>query len=179
MNQIEKLVLSIYPRQYRTLVCNSCRRGFIDRELVWQFEILAPSYVYLCGDCAKIVPIVTDFDPLGSKEEPQVNWSWLWIRQIVLKRDNYKCRLDNDDNFKSRQEHWAETEVHHIIPRKDGGTDNFKNLLTLCEPCHRITFKNGYAGLPHRDPTQLILQSMPSEGRFAFPNTPKVRKISS
>jgi 5-methylcytosine-specific restriction endonuclease McrA len=37
--------------------------------------------------------------------------------------------------------------VHHIIPRKDGGAHNLKNLITLCEEHHKETFKNGYAGL--------------------------------
>jgi 5-methylcytosine-specific restriction protein A len=26
--------------------------------------------------------------------------------------------------------------IHHIIPRKDGGTDDFDNLMSLCHYCH-------------------------------------------
>lgn len=34
------------------------------------------------------------------------------------------------------------TEVHHILPLEHGGTNNFKNLMALCKPCHsRITAK--------------------------------------
>lgn len=36
------------------------------------------------------------------------------------------------------------TEVHHIIPIKDGGTHDYDNLMSLCKSCHsRITVKMG------------------------------------
>jgi 5-methylcytosine-specific restriction protein A len=28
------------------------------------------------------------------------------------------------------------TEVHHIVPLADGGTDDEANLMPLCKPCH-------------------------------------------
>ncbi|MFQ6760861.1 HNH endonuclease [Limosilactobacillus reuteri] len=32
------------------------------------------------------------------------------------------------------------TEVHHVLPLEHGGTNEFKNLMALCKPCHsRIT----------------------------------------
>lgn len=32
------------------------------------------------------------------------------------------------------------TEVHHILPLEHGGTNDLKNLMALCKPCHsRIT----------------------------------------
>ncbi|MBR1807159.1 MAG: HNH endonuclease [Selenomonadaceae bacterium] len=34
----------------------------------------------------------------------------------------------------------AATEVHHIRPLSDGGTNDINNLMALCKPCHsRIT----------------------------------------
>jgi len=57
------------------------------------------------------------------------------VRKKVLKRDNYKCQLC-DNNMK--------LEVHHIIPmRKLWDIDNKKlvtdinNLITLCKKCHQ------------------------------------------
>ena len=29
-------------------------------------------------------------------------------------------------------------EVHHIIPREEGGTDDLDNLIYVCPNCHRI-----------------------------------------
>lgn len=28
-------------------------------------------------------------------------------------------------------------EVHHLIPKKRGGTDDFDNLISLCKSCHQ------------------------------------------
>ena len=52
------------------------------------------------------------------------------LREYILYRDNHKCRCCNGkskDNI---------LEIHHIIQRKDGGTDRPANLITLCKTCH-------------------------------------------
>lgn len=59
---------------------------------------------------------------------------WLSLRFLILKRDNYRCRLcgvtaaDGPD---------VRLEVDHITPRSKGGTDDPSNLWTLCFPCNR------------------------------------------
>ncbi len=41
----------------------------------------------------------------------------------------------------------AATEVHHIIPKAQGGGDDEDNLLAMCERCHRtITGRRGGKG---------------------------------
>lgn len=52
---------------------------------------------------------------------------YLEIRSQILLRDNFRCR---ECNF------YKHLEVHHIIPRSKGGTDDPKNLITLCQRCH-------------------------------------------
>lgn len=27
-------------------------------------------------------------------------------------------------------------EIHHILPRSEGGTDSYRNLIVLCKDCH-------------------------------------------
>ena len=49
------------------------------------------------------------------------------VKEYVKWRDGYKCR-------KCRSK--THLEVHHIIQRKDGGTDHRDNLVTLCHDCH-------------------------------------------
>ena len=45
----------------------------------------------------------------------------------ILMRDLFTCRrCGSKDNLS----------VHHITPRKLGGTNNPKELLTMCDPCH-------------------------------------------
>ena len=36
------------------------------------------------------------------------------------------------------------TDVHHVIPKRDGGSDAFENLRSLCHSCHsKITARGG------------------------------------
>jgi hypothetical protein len=53
------------------------------------------------------------------------------IRVQVLARDGYKCKMCG------RTKAEVSLEVDHIIPVADGGTDELKNLATLCRDCNR------------------------------------------
>lgn len=50
-------------------------------------------------------------------------------REAVLHRDNYTCQCCGKKHVR--------LEVHHIIFRSLGGSDDEKNLITLCEKCHK------------------------------------------
>jgi len=52
-------------------------------------------------------------------------------REYVLHRDGHICQVCKG---KSK---YPVLEVHHIIPRSQGGTDKPDNLITLCETCHQ------------------------------------------
>lgn len=54
------------------------------------------------------------------------------IRQ-VLERDDYRCRGCGNTRH---------LELHHIIFRSQGGTDEADNLVTLCRRCHQRTHRN-------------------------------------
>lgn len=49
------------------------------------------------------------------------------LRAAILERDSYRCQ-----SCGLRKE----LDVHHIIPRGRGGSDNPDNLITLCRRCH-------------------------------------------
>ena len=51
-------------------------------------------------------------------------------REAVLHRDNYTCQCCGKKHVR--------LEVHHIIFRSMGGTDDERNLITLCEKCHKM-----------------------------------------
>lgn len=95
---------------------------------------------------------VSDFSPNGDSKGKSIPWGT--ISKAVLFRDNYSCRicerssLSNVFTESKYDKLHLNVQVHHIIPRKDGGQDTFSNLITLCEECHRKTFSNGYGGLP-------------------------------
>ena len=57
------------------------------------------------------------------------NYSYSSRREAVLHRDNYTCQCCGKKNCR--------LEVHHIKFRRNGGTDDEENLITLCEDCHK------------------------------------------
>ena len=95
---------------------------------------------------------VADFNPEGDSKSRSIPWKT--ISASVLTRDGYSCRVCGKSSIEPvnsstgyHKVHFG-LEVHHIIPRKDGGSDSFQNLITLCEDCHHRTFSNGYSGVP-------------------------------
>ena len=57
------------------------------------------------------------------------NYGYSSRRSAVLHRDKYTCQCCGKKNCK--------LEVHHIVFRSNGGTDDEENLITLCEDCHK------------------------------------------
>ena len=70
-------------------------------------------------------------------------------REAVLNRDSYACQCCGKKHVR--------LEVHHIIFRCMGGTDDEKNLITLCEKCHKAV----HDGI-------LILTIKPKKLRFKY-----------
>ena len=64
------------------------------------------------------------------------------VREKVLERDNYQC-VKCKNNCKNCQRDLHEKgkiklNIHHIIPVIRGGTNDMKNLVTVCQFCNRI-----------------------------------------
>lgn len=56
---------------------------------------------------------------------------WGDLRMYVFRRDKYRC---NKCHKVFRDE--KKLDAHHVEWRENGGSDNPKNLVTVCEPCH-------------------------------------------
>ncbi|WP_317105294.1 HNH endonuclease [Chroococcidiopsis sp. SAG 2025] len=54
---------------------------------------------------------------------------WREIRQKILQRDNRQCQVCGKE---------YSGQVHHILPRSQGGTNDLANLITLCGKCHMV-----------------------------------------
>ena len=99
--------------------------------------------------CKKILPVskivleVSQFDTALMKnpaliDEKVKHWGYQEgfdygyssRREAVLHRDNYTCQCCGKKHVRF--------EVHHIIFRCMGGTDDERNLITLCEKCHKM-----------------------------------------
>jgi hypothetical protein len=57
------------------------------------------------------------------------------VRRMVLRRDNKRCRVPSCRNV-------TYLDLHHIVPRSEGGTHHAENLLTLCG-CHHRALHRG------------------------------------
>lgn len=86
-----------------------------------------------------------DVEGVGYQHGPQYGFEN--VKEYVRCRDGYKCRKCGSKTH---------LEVHHIIQRKDGGTDHRDNLVTLCHDCHaalhrgEFTFRKPRGG--YKDP---------------------------
>ena len=59
------------------------------------------------------------------------NYGFENIKAMVLNRDNYTCQCCKGKHKNSK------LEVHHIVFRSQGGSDEASNLITLCHTCHK------------------------------------------
>jgi len=75
-------------------------------------------------------------------------------REAIFKRDNFKCL-----NCGSSEE----LTIDHIVPKSQGGGNNYGNLQTLCQMC------NKYKGCKVRDvrPHAVLIARIPEVKRIA------------
>lgn len=60
-----------------------------------------------------------------------INYGFENTKAMVLNRDNYTCQYCKGRHKDSK------LEVHHIVFRSQGGSDEESNLITLCHTCHK------------------------------------------
>ena len=68
----------------------------------------------------------------GSRHARGYGWRWVQLRERILKRDQYLCGPCRDKGRTT-----PATEVHHVLPKSQGGTDDVSNLISTCPECHR------------------------------------------
>ena len=132
----------------------------------------------------KIILETATFDPHALKNPKVLSSKWLYqkginygfanTRTYVLNRDSYTCQYCKGKT-KDRK-----LEVHHIIFKRNGGSDEAKNLITLCKTCHdnlhdgNITLKGGKAKGQLKHATQMnsirqqLLKIVDCEETFGF-----------
>ena len=134
---------------------------------------------------SKVILETATFDPHALKNPAVLSNKWLYQKGInygfantkayVLDRDNHTCQHCKGKSKDSK------LEVHHIIFRRDGGSDEASNLITLCKTHHDdlhngdITHKGGKTKGYLKHATQMnsirvqLLRSLPfAEETFGF-----------
>jgi len=66
-----------------------------------------------------------------SRHQRGYGWIWEKIRARILRRDKGLCQPCLRKGRVTQA-----TEVNHITPKAQGGTDSDKNLESICHPCH-------------------------------------------
>jgi 5-methylcytosine-specific restriction protein A len=67
----------------------------------------------------------------GSRHERGYGAAWVRLRQIALDRDSHLCQPCLATGRPT-----PATQVDHIKPKAQGGTDDLENLQAVCGPCH-------------------------------------------
>ena len=76
--------------------------------------------------------ISSNYNRFGRTADAKKRYGYQWrkIRAAFLSR-NPLCEMCKRQGIFT-----AATEVHHIKPLADGGTNDFDNLMPLCKSCH-------------------------------------------
>lgn len=125
------------------ILCNKIRNGSMEKIEIKLFQI---AYVdikrhTLCLSINPYDPI--NYDYFRSRIVKKSRHSILLgrVRSQLLKKQKGICPVCNGKLLS-----WEDLEVHHVVPRKQGGSDKLKNLRLLHKTCHRqvTVSKNEY-----------------------------------
>jgi hypothetical protein len=75
------------------------------------------------------------------------------VRRKVLARDKHQCQAPGCGRTRF-------LEVHHVVSRQQGGSNNTENLMTLCASCHRLWHERG-SGKMVETPTTMAPSTSP------------------
>lgn len=73
-------------------------------------------------------------------------------RKAIYHRDGWQCALCGSTRY---------LQLHHVIPRGQGGKDNAHNLITLCADCHASAHGlnlHDYPDITQADVVQLCVE---------------------
>ena len=111
----------VAPYQVGSLICSGCKRG-------WQHgggvtvEMSPASVAMAMCDAQEIGPVD------AAKPERTRQAISPSVRQLVSQRDRGRCRVTGCRSS------WN-LDVHHLVHREDGGTNDPNNLILMCELC--------------------------------------------
>ena len=110
---------AMQPR-YQIIVhrCKDCRRTQVRTSRGWHDLAPAAAEAVLCD---------ARFVQSGQRSHTSIAPS---VRREVIVRDDFRCRAPGCGS------RWF-LEVHHLVPRSQGGSNKPANLVTLCARCHR------------------------------------------
>jgi len=121
---------------------NSIRKDRFSPTMVSKINSYLKEIDFVCSilPVSKLIIETCTFDPHALKNPAVLKNKWLYqkginysfenTRAYVLNRDSYKCQ-HCEGKTKNKK-----LEVHHIIFKRNNGSDEAENLITLCKTCH-------------------------------------------
>lgn len=101
---------------------------------------------------------------------------WDTRRKKVYRRDGYQCC--NCGRFGGpKGPH--ELHAHHVVPKSKGGTHDYSNLITTCEPCHQAIHNEGVmAPTADRQPTPSVdVLDAAKEAKKAYRSAKRIMRL--
>ncbi len=89
-------------------------------------------HIKVKGNASPDDPSLNEYWEKRQKKQGKNNWAKGSKYEQVANQQQWKCPVCNDPLFNGE-----EIETHHIVPLKDGGTDDTKNLVHLHKACHK------------------------------------------
>lgn len=129
--------------QIAVTVCESCRSGWSD--VAGASARLAPGEIERASCDAQYIGNLDSEQPERAYQDIPPK-----VRRFVWRRDRGKCRVPGCRATKH-------LEIHHIITRDDGGTNEPSNLLLLCDGHHAALHRNKLS-IRGEAPDQLVFQ---------------------
>lgn len=79
---------------------------------------------------------ISDLSVSGSDYQNGQQKGFYNVKAYVLDRDGHSCKKCKKSGIKLH--------VHHVVPRSNGGSNEPKNLITLCAECHEALHKGEF-----------------------------------
>lgn len=125
------------------ILCSKRKKGSKEEIEIKLFQIAYVDIMRhsLCRSINPYDPVNHDYFQSRIKKKARHSILLGRVRSQLLKKQKGICPVCNGKLLG-----WKDLEVHHVIPRKQGGTDKLKNLRLLHKTCHKqITVsKNKY-----------------------------------
>ena len=110
------------PYQLAYTVCTECKRGWQDGGGI-TVEVPPPVIARALCDAQELGSLDAESPERAKQTIPPA------VRRLVMRRDHARCRVPDCRCHRN-------LDVHHIVPRAEGGSNKPDNLLVLCEAHH-------------------------------------------
>lgn len=89
-------------------------------------------HIKVKGQASPDDPSLKEYWQKRQEKEGKKYWAKGSKYEQIAKEQNWKCPICNDSLFNGE-----EIETHHIVPVKEGGSDDKENLIHLHKACHK------------------------------------------